>query len=474
MLKKLIKFSASYTFIEGIQKGIVFFITPIITRYMSSEEYGIVATILMLIPFYIVFFSLSIHSAIARYYFKYKNSSVELRNFLGTSIILIALVSFSISIFLYLIGKPFFIYFLPSIQFSPYIVYSLIIASSQVIVIAYFSLLKSMQKLKLYIWIFNLYFSTQITLILYLVIILKLNAYGYILSLVISNVAFMLIVLVLIKKDINLCLKTKYIKEILSYSLPIIPVDGIGLVSSLADRYYLLKFVGLSSVGVYFVGYQLALVISLINRAINSAYVPIFFNRYESDNNNYDDIYRIGEYFVYFSGFLALFSSIAAPDLIYLLFDESYYKASEVIVYLNFSFSLTSIYFLNTNVLSLEAEYIKLKTIGIIVGAIITVLLSYYMTKYYALVGASVSTLIGFFITTLILIMIVRLKTDFKFKNLKSIIFLISCFSISEIALLFNKIYYSMLIGILLFIITMALFEYKVLLRRLNGNFNIK
>jgi len=72
MLKRLIKFSISYTVIEGVQRGILFLLLPIFTHYMTPEEYGIVSTSLILISFLSIFFSLAIQSAISRYYHKSK------------------------------------------------------------------------------------------------------------------------------------------------------------------------------------------------------------------------------------------------------------------------------------------------------------------------------------------------------------------------------------------------------------------
>jgi len=472
VIKHLIKFSASYAGIEGLQKGVLFLMTPLFTFYMSPKEYGVVATILMIVPFLIVIFSLSIQASIVRYYYKYKDNKEDLKDFLGTNFILLSITTVSISTFIYLFGELFFSYFFSEVPYEPYIVYALIIGATQPIIIVYISLLKAMQNLKLYMLVFNSYFLLQILLIYTSVVIFNLNNNGYLLSLVIVNILFAIIVFILIKNSINICFKIKYIKETLKYCLPIIPVDGIGLVSSMVDRYYILKFVGLAGVGVYFIGYQVALIVSLISRAINSAYTPMFFNRYESNNNNYDDIYKVGEYFVYVTGIIALSITNVTPLLVSFLFADTYMHAKDVVIYLSFSSALTSIYFLNTNALSLEPELVKFKTIGILVGAIITIVLSYYMSKYYGLVGAAISTLIGFFITTLILIFIVRIKTQFRFSNAKSILFLVFLFSIGLIGLKIEIILYKVIFTAVMILLSLSIFEYKQILRILNGNNN--
>ena len=157
-----------------------------------------------------------------------------------------------------------------------------------------------------------------------------------------------------------------------------------------------------------------------------------------------------------------------------LLFAKKYVDAKNIIIFLSFSSALTSIYFLNTNVLSLDVKLVKLKTIGIIIGTTVSLLLGYFMTKYYGIIGASVSTLIGFFITTLILIYIVNKKTNFRFRNLRAIIFIILMFIIAFIDIRINILLYKIIFLITTIIFIFYIFEKELIKGVLNVNFNIK
>ncbi|RLQ15597.1 oligosaccharide flippase family protein [Vibrio sp. SBT000027] len=474
MLKRLWRFSASYAMVEGVQKGILFLLLPVFTRYMTPDEYGVVASVLMLVPFFIIAFSLSIQASITRYYFKYKHDKELLREFLGTNFTLLALVSLFMMSIVLIFGKDFFELFFSEIDFNPYIIYALIIGSLQPIIIAYFALLKAMQNIFRYMVLFNCYFSIQISLMLFTIINLDLKHDGYILSLLFSNLIFAIIFLILLSKKVRFGLNKKYIKESLTYCLPIVPVDGIGLVSSIVDRYFIIKFISLTAVGVYFVGYQIAMLVSLISLAINSAYTPIFFGKYESGDKCFSDIYRMSDYIVYFTSFIALIISVLSPFFVTLLFDKDYYESSDVIIYLSFLGAIKSIYFLNTNVLSLEPKLVKLKTIGIVIGAIVTSILGFFMTKYFGLVGAAISTLLGFFVTTVILIIIVRNKTQFTFNNFKSMSFIISLFILSLICQMIDHMLYKAMVMIFVLTFTLVLFEIEFFKRVVNEYFDIK
>lgn len=455
MIKRLIKFSASYTAIEALQRGALFLMLPIFTQYMTPEEYGIVSTALILISFLSILFSFAIHASISRYYHKYEKTD-ELKEFLGTNFIFLTLVSLVMSISMIFLSKPMFNSFFSEIAFYPYIVYILIIVATQVIIISYFSLLKAMQKLKLYSIVFNSYFIFQLILMSVLIINYDLKQDGYLLGIVISNTIFIPIISILLRKEIEYKISMKYIKESLTYSLPIIPVELIGNINRLIDRYYILIFIGLNGVGIYYIGVQIAGLINLIALAINSAYTPIFFKKYENNiDDNYDDIYKLSDIIVFTIGVVASILIILFP-LFLNLFSKDYQSSGDIILYLGFTGAITSIYFINTNVLSLDPKLVKLKTIGIIFGTIINVLLGYILTRDYGIEGAAISTLIGFTITTLILIFIVNKNTSFKFKNFDYIVYLsilfLVLFIISGFTILSQILIIMMLLGIMFLI----------------------
>jgi O-antigen/teichoic acid export membrane protein len=455
VLKKLVKFSASYTVIEGLQRGILFLLLPIFTHYMSPEEYGVVSTSLILISFLSILFSFAIHAAISRYYFKYEKKSEELKLFLGSNFLFLLLFSLSVSIFLIFFSENIFSYFFAEMKFNPYIIYTLIIVATQVVIVAYFSLLKAMQKLKLYSIVFNGYFLFQLMLMSILIIGYGLKEEGYLLGVLISNILFIPIIFILLNNYIVYKIDMKYIKEALAYSIPIVPVEIIGNVNRLVDRYYILLFIGLGGVGIYYIGVQIAGLINLVALAINSAYTPMFFKKYEcTDNEDYDDIYALTDIIVFVIGAIASLIIVLSP-LLLMLFSKEYAQSIDVVLYLGFTGAITSVYFVNTNVLSLEPKLIKLKTVGIMFGAAVNVILGYFFTRYYGIEGAALSTLIGFFITTIILIVIVRKNSEFRFNNFKYLLYLgilfIVLFAIKSM-LIINQVLLICSVLVLLFI----------------------
>lgn len=478
MFKNLLKFSFSYSLIEGIQKGILFLLIPVFTHYMSTKEYGVVSTVLMMIPFLSILFALTLLASISRFYFKYRKNKEGLKDFLGTVFCFQFCFAIVMGLLTMLFGKRILMFFFDEIAFNPYILIGILISILQPLLYSYFAYLKAAQNLKAYIWIFNLYFVIQIGLMLVFIIWFKMRHDGYLIALLIANGVSVLLMMVSLSKKINFVIKKKYLVESLKYSIPIMPVDGISLVNTLVDRFYILKFIGLAMVGIYFVGVQIGSVIALIALAINSAYVPIFFKHYESKNDDYSKIYQLGDIIVYFMGFLTAVVTLLSTYFLKYFFSKDYQIAQNILVYLCFLSAVKSVYFLNTNVLSLETRLVKIKTLAITIGATINVCIGYFLTKYYSIIGASISTLIGFVITTLMLIYLVRKKTSFQFSNLKYFIYLsglfIACFFLIKLELAndFLSILVKLAIIIATAILFLLFFERKTLVTKINGYFN--
>jgi O-antigen/teichoic acid export membrane protein len=257
-------------------------------------------------------------------------------------------------------------------------------------------------------------------------------------------------------------------------------VDGMSLVNSLVDRYYVIKFISIAGVGIYYIGLQIGSVIALIALAINSAYVPLFFKKYESDDDNYDSIYKMGDLIVYFIGILGSILVIITPYLFDVLFTESYKEAKTIIIYLCFLSVMKSVYFLYTNILSLEVKLVRMKTAAILIGATVNIILGYYLTMHYKMIGAAISTLVSFTITTVLLIYLVRTKTDFNFNYKKQLSFVLSSFLISyvlisfELDTLISSIIIKFILLIIAFIIVISIIEYKFIKSKIYGIVNIQ
>ncbi len=455
MLKKIITFSTSYVAIEALQKGIMFFLMSLFTYYMTTEEYGLISSALIIIQFLAVVFSLSLTSSISRYYFKYANSVEKLRNFLGSTFLFMLLVGI-VFLFVFLVfGKTIFVKLFPELPFNPYMVWIFMICVLQPFNMAYFALLKAQQKIKLYALLYSCYFGTQFILMSILIIEKGMRHDGYILSILWSNIIFLGVTVFFLVKEFRFVLKKEYIFESFKYAISFLPAELFTIINALIDRFYILALLSLSALGIYQIGIQIGAILILIFRALNYAYLPHFMTIYESENEDYREIYKFADLFVFISVILTGYLSILSPYFIEYALDKAYVESKNIVVYINFTYALNSVYFINVNVLSLTPRLVKLKTLFLIMGGILNLGLNYLLINKYGLIGAAIATFIGFGFTNLLLIYVVERKTTFAFNNFKNFSFIIISFF--SLLLISNISAGNILLDVLLMIICFTL-----------------
>lgn len=86
---KLIRSASIYTLTNVINKAIPFLLLPILTRYLTPEDYGIVSMFGVLVSLVTPFTGLSIHGAIARMY--YEIDSVDIKAYITNCLLILLL-----------------------------------------------------------------------------------------------------------------------------------------------------------------------------------------------------------------------------------------------------------------------------------------------------------------------------------------------------------------------------------------------
>ena len=79
--RRLLKNSGVYALVQILQKSIGLILIPIYTGLMAPAEKGISDTVLALVSFLSILFSLSLNAAVMRFYVDYKEDKKKLKEF---------------------------------------------------------------------------------------------------------------------------------------------------------------------------------------------------------------------------------------------------------------------------------------------------------------------------------------------------------------------------------------------------------
>lgn len=406
LYQNLFKQTAIYGLATVLPRMLSFLLVRLYTGILPTAEYGEVSIVLSWMVFFNVILSYGMETAFFRFY----NSESDKQNVIATSTISI----FWSSIF-FLFGALVFrnslaIWAKVDVQ---YITYSIWILVLDALVIIPFSKLRANQRPMMYaaIKIGNVMVNMILNLffLLYLPKLAEQNPHSLIDNLYVenfeigyifvANLLASLLTLVVLSPN-YLSLKWKFDKALwnrmMKYSLPIL-VAGIAFaVNEHFDKillgYLLPENIAKSEVGAYSACYKLGLFMVLFATAFRLGIEPFFFSH--SSNEKAPQTYAvITKYFVIL-GSLILLGVIVFADILKLLLldDKTYWEAMKVVPLIILANFFLGIY----NNLSVWYKLTDKTQIGAyisIVGAILTLVLNYFLIPKYSYYGSAIATI---------------------------------------------------------------------------------
>ena len=386
-----------------------FLLVRLYTGKLPTSDYGEVSVLMA----YMVFFNVILSYGMETAFFRFYNSEREKQNVIATSTISI----FWSTIF-FLFGTLIFrdalaAYANVEVQ---YITYAIWILALDALVIIPFSKLRANQRpmkyaaIKIGNVIVNL--GLNIFFLVYLPQLAADNPHSFIDNLYVENsevgyifianlLASLLTLVVLSPNYLNLDRKFDKViwKKMMKYGLPIL-IAGIAFaVNEHFDKILLGKLlpenIAKSEVGIYSACYKLGLFMVLFATAFRLGIEPFFFSH--STSENAPQTYAvITKYFVILGSLILLGVIVFADVLKYLLLDnESYWQAMKVVPLIILANFFLGIY----NNLSVWYKLTDKTHVGAyisIVGAIVTLVLNYFLIPKYSYYGSAIATIAAY------------------------------------------------------------------------------
>ncbi len=382
-----------------MNQALGFILIPIYSVYLSTEDYGILSAMTLFISLISIIITLSLDRSIYRCYYDYNNEDDQ-RVFLGTIIIGLFGVSLLFSALIILLSKYVGLIF-SSIPFFPYYLLALSIlylSNLYKVTIIYYRLTEQSKKYVL----FSLgYFLFNSFLIIASVVFLRQGAVGKLYANLITNLVFFFIAFYAIKKNVVFKFDYTMFKSALIYSLPIIPNLLSAFILNVSDRIFIEKYIDLKSLGIYSLGYQLAGGLAVIGGAFYGAYNPMFFRIANSEKEKKGYLKIVQDNYHLIIIFLHFLALLFAEELFILLIDSKFHESYQIFQLTLLAYLITSIF----DVLGLSFSQDKKMSVlmnVVIIGALINILLNYYLIPIYGMYGASYATIISFLIMGLV------------------------------------------------------------------------
>lgn len=393
--KNLFKNISLFTFFNVINSAIPFLLLPILTAYLSPEDYGIVDLFYNISIIATPVIGLSIVQSISRYYFE----EIDLSKFVTTVFLILS----GVGLLLILISLLFSLFaqdYISALDIPPLLIVMALI----------YTLFSQISEILLTLWrvsyktvkfgIFRV-LKTGMDLGLSIILIVSFNMgwEGRIIpQLVIALLFGAAACYILFKKGYLLKLKVnkKYKKEALSFSVPLIFHSLGASLIGFSDRFFILFMLGLSNVGIYSVGYQIGMVVALLQNSFNQAWVPFFFEKLK-ENKPSEKLKIVKITYMYF-GLLfvvVLFFYFMTPIIYEYFIGDAFDSGATVVFWVLLGYAFQGMYKMAVNYLfylkmTKQIAYCTLFTL------VLNLILNYFLIGLNGITGAAQATLISF------------------------------------------------------------------------------
>lgn len=389
--KKVLSNSAIYAVSGILQKCFSFFLLPLYTSFLSTEDYGItnVASGFLNTMSFIV--SLSLYSAVMRFYVDYKNDGEKLKRFYGTVITFVFISSVFFICVLSIAHTALSTYVFKGIDFFPKIAICLLSLGFFCQHEIYDSILRSQQKAVKCSVLTILYFLITVSCNILFVVHYKMGANGVLLSTLISTFLYTCYFLIdiFIKKSVTICIDIKLLKEALRYSIPIIPHN---LSTKFVELFSIVLIGGTKSlgvVGIYSIAAQFGGISDALQNYVNQAYTPWLFDQLKCHNDGFrETISRVARVLRLLFGFIFVCIGLFSQDYIFIFLDKSYMDAWHYVPLVVIVYSIKIPYYFYVSMLLYYKQASKKLFIATVSGSLVNVLLSAFAIPRWGAYGS--------------------------------------------------------------------------------------
>lgn len=399
MSKRLVKTTIYYSIGEIVPRIISFLLLPILTKFLTADEYGIVSYTNSVMTFIFVIATLSLNTFVLRNYYSTKNENSR-KELIG-SVFLFIFGFNCLLILLQLFFFPLIIdFFKINIPFKPYFQLAIFNNFFDVISIIPLVLYRVKENAKGFLILSLSRTLLQFLMVYILVVIYKQGLLGSYYARLIVNIPFMFIYFYMVFKNSIFKINFKLIREALRFTLPILPGSLAFLFVSLSDRVILERYISLEELGIFSVAITLATVLNIVIQALYKTFEPVLFKEYFNSDFQQTNLklYKIFLLAVFVGAFGA---SIFSKEFFIIATSGVFREGYKLVPLLIVSVVIAGV---NTylNVLMIANKKQKMVSLVSTISAVISVILNFIFIPYFGYYGAIIASACSFLFSNII------------------------------------------------------------------------
>ena len=389
----LFKTASIYTISKFINSAIPFFLLPILTRYLTAEEYGKLSMFNATVSFLIPFVGMSIGAAIQRK--MVEGNDEKSKEYIYNSLLIFATSTLLTSIVVFLFSDPLSTYTTIPKELLPCV---LITTGGSCLLGAVLSFYQISNRPKIYSVIQNSCTFLNAVLSIMFIVLFDMKLLGRVYGITYSTLIFALVSVLLFYRFIarnNNKVNKGYIKdEIYNFALPLIPTEIKSTVLTYMDRVFLTNMVNVATTGVYSLGNQVSLPLLFIAQSFNTAFVPwLFTNLDENSEAKKRKIVKLSYIYFFVAILVSIVWSLLAKTMIYVITDTGYENAHIYVLWLSLGYAFIGMQMMVVNYIY-YAKKLNLYATATLIIMLLNLIFNYILIKENGPIGAAEATLI--------------------------------------------------------------------------------
>ncbi len=414
-ISELLKNTALFTVANIGSKILLFLMVPLYTAVLSTEEYGISDLVQTTSSLLYPLLTCMISEAVLRFSFLHEEYSIKSVFSVGFKVTLLSIIVCA------LLGI-----FFPLISFfkslGAYVFFIPVYFSTQSLLNLGHKFARGIDKVKVSAAAGLLQVVTIIVLNLLFLLVLRIGIIGYLLSYILGDCISILFIgyrcranTYWVRED------NRYLqKQMLRYSLPLVPNSLSWWALSSVNRYIMLSVVGISVVGIYSATLRIPSILTVLSDIFAQAWLLSALKNYGTPESR---AFIKAMHKRFFSLLIVLTGAIIllSEPMAKLLLSGEFSSYWFIIPYLFISVFFGALVGFLGSIFSAERKN-TMQFVSTMVGAVVSVLFTVLLLKRYGVIIVSLATMIGYFVIWLIRRLAVNQYIDIGFGTLESIL----------------------------------------------------
>jgi len=404
-LKIFGKMTGGYFIATIINNALPFLLLPLLTRFLTPEDYSYIALFTAFTAIVNSLTGLSLESYIAKYFFDHPRSFIA--KIIGNGLLVLFGLNLAVCfVFYFTYSQLSGLYGLP-------LLWVLLIPANSFAYQLFFILLAILRNRKKVLafsmnQISNTVLNVSITILF--VVIVVFGWQGRLLGILLANIFSAGFALFYLKHKgfLSFSIDFKIAGNIIRFILTLIPNSLQSVIVNRIGIFFMQVYFTRELLGIFSVGFQIAYVVMIVIITLNLSWTPFLFEQL-AGNKQTNKTHIIQMFYLHFVvvilGFL--FVNLASGLVLKIMTTEMYYEAEQFILWLTLGMVFNG---LTIFIQPILIKYNRQKFLGIFsaINLLLMLLIHYVCIKYFGYMGVAYA----YFLTYLIMFVVIFIKAE--------------------------------------------------------------